>query len=518
MAVVLTLFMALPSCKPKETEVEAAFLKLSQKQLELKASADEVSVTVTTNQSTWVATSPDNGKWIELSTSNDKITIKTKANEMAEPRKSYVLVNAGSATEAIEITQAAATLTLDVLPKSITVPQAGGTYSIDIYTNHHWDLDIQPKVDWIEVRSNTKGNIVTLKVSPNNDERDREAQLIVYSQDKKKGIEVPIIQESFPKYTLPLWGQTVESVMTLIEYEHKMGNHFNRHLPADPSDPYHLYYFFPRKGFAERIYRVDEVTNLIEEVIDSTPKTDIIESDFIPYLLETGFTEIDRSEKKWTGENKALEMAITIEKRSRSTVIYYRKVMTQKSQHPTFESLPEDVLFAFIDDKTADIEKIKQAEIAAGSTNFETFTNPEGSYAGQVYLMLCNVAASKKPHVKNGYSFRWDKESQGSLSEKLTVYEKLELAFWTDPTTKKKYPTKEILELMKKEGWKQVITDEEEAIYFTKNDKILSFRTYEFADINNGQTVLLVNGGIQQPSAASIARVAKTPHSLTILR
>lgn len=115
------LFLGMISCNSKN-EVEEPSLTLDKKVLEFTKAAGELSVNITTNQSSWVATSPADGEWLELQKTGDRLIVKATANDLAKVRKSYVLINAGGASEVISIIQVPADINLELMPEIVEIP------------------------------------------------------------------------------------------------------------------------------------------------------------------------------------------------------------------------------------------------------------------------------------------------------------------------------------------------------------------------------------------------------------
>ena len=126
--------LCLFSCA-KEDEFELPTLVLSENSVTFDKGASERNISVTTNQSNWVASSPQEGDWLSLVQDGNLLKVKVGENKMGTERTSYVLVNANGATGKVEIKQSAADVTLDVMPTNIYLPQAGGEKTVDITTN-----------------------------------------------------------------------------------------------------------------------------------------------------------------------------------------------------------------------------------------------------------------------------------------------------------------------------------------------------------------------------------------------
>ena len=75
----LTLLFLLPACKTTE-EVEEATLALSSETLTFAKESSEQTVTISTNKESWLAFSPQEGSWINLSQEGNTLHIQAEKN------------------------------------------------------------------------------------------------------------------------------------------------------------------------------------------------------------------------------------------------------------------------------------------------------------------------------------------------------------------------------------------------------------------------------------------------------
>ena len=83
-AFVLCLF----SCA-KEDEFELPTLVLSENSVNFERGVGERNISVTTNQSNWVASSPQEGEWLSLVQDGNVLKVKVAENKMGERQWSY---------------------------------------------------------------------------------------------------------------------------------------------------------------------------------------------------------------------------------------------------------------------------------------------------------------------------------------------------------------------------------------------------------------------------------------------
>lgn len=503
LGMIVALFWGLVSCTKTE-EVEAPSLSLDKKELQFAKEAGEMAVTVTTNQETWVATTP--AQWLTVEMAANKLTVKAKANTLAEARTSYVMVNAGGATpQVVKVTQVAADINLKLLPEVVEIPQQGGAFTVDVQSNDpEWKVELEEEMDWIEIRPNLVANFISLVVKANETAGPREAKLLARSSNLKKTVEVVVKQAGrkvFGEYTLPLLQKTVPTTVELIEYEEMQGNRFNRLYPKGPfSGPEDVYTFFPRKHFAERAYSVGN-KNILSKVEDVSLDDQIIKSPYIDFLIEKGFEKVTSSATVWQGLNKEIEFTVTVTAYPKSgTAVTFERVVKQTESFPTWDKLPEETFFKYLETGEK-LEKIKADEEAAGSTNFQFNGVNSGKHVGQVRFMMCTLAEALRPHLNNAYFFDWADSTPdaklGTLEEKVLIYDKVDLAFWTDKETEKRYLTNEIKALLAKEGWRFQKTTGRGDFFYEKGKRVILFRALSFSDVNDGKLSLVINAYIQ---------------------
>ncbi|MEZ7705392.1 BACON domain-containing carbohydrate-binding protein, partial [Prevotella melaninogenica] len=145
------ILLCLFSCA-KEDEFEMPTLVLSENSIAFDKGVSERNISVTTNQNSWIASSPQEGDWLSLVQDGNVLKVKVTENKIGTERTSYVLVNANGASGKIAVTQSAADVTLDVVPNAIYLPQTGGEKTIDITTNSSvYDVTTSEEVSWLKI-------------------------------------------------------------------------------------------------------------------------------------------------------------------------------------------------------------------------------------------------------------------------------------------------------------------------------------------------------------------------------
>lgn len=501
-ALMMGLFWGLTSCNPNKDDVEdAPSLSMDKTSLDFEASGGEMTVAITATQSTWKASSLDAGKWLDLQVAGNNLTVKVKPNTKSEARKSYVVVTAGNIDRMLLVSQLGADTSLDLKQNTVYTSRDGGTYTVDVTTNDpHWSVQLQTESDWIKVRTDHYTNTVQITIEPSKEDKTREAILMVTSSDLRKAQEIRVVQAGLEAYTLPYLEAKIKSSGHLIAYERGLGNSLRRFLENGPQiGPDDIYNFFHFSVFAERVYYVNPKTGGIKQVIDMSMDTKLIESDYLQFLMDNGFAEEGRTSVSWIGQNDDRGFRVFVNAMTKGTMVYFNRVPKQEGTYTTWASIPEDLLFSYVGDATADLDRVTREETAAGCTNFRNYeiTDDKHPHKGKVNLMLCDVPASKKPHIVNGYIFGYNENTPphliGAVEEKITMYSDLSLFYWQDSATSEYHLTSEFKAKMKQGGW-AVRSIEESRVTYVKGNKVLLFSVRTFKSINNGKPVVMIYG------------------------
>ena len=146
-----SIILCMFSCA-KEDEFESPTLVLSENSIAFDKGVNERTISVTTNQGNWIASSPQEGDWLSLVQDANVLKVKVTENTMGTERTGYVIVNANGATAKIEVRQSAADVTLDVVPTAIYLPQTGGEKTVDVTTNAAvYDVTPSEEVSWLKI-------------------------------------------------------------------------------------------------------------------------------------------------------------------------------------------------------------------------------------------------------------------------------------------------------------------------------------------------------------------------------
>lgn len=494
LGLILALFWGLASCTPTKDEVEDASISVNPAEINFSAQGGEQTVTITTNQSTWIATSPAEESWISLEKAGNTLTVKAVVNTRPTQRKSYILINSGGTAQRISLSQAAAESILSTDNPVISVPNTGGVYNLNVNSNDpSWTAEVIPAVDWIEMTYNSAAKTITFIVKPNEAHTPRETNILGASHDKKKTMEIRIEQAAAPKYTLPLLLTEYTGAVQVIDYENSIGNRFNIQLPADRANPNNRYLFFNRlSGYGSREYHIAPRKHYGIKVVDVSYDDNLMETDYMQFLKENGFEEQVRQPRLWIGLNEEKEFAVELKSvKNEGTIITFHRVYVQDQDHPTFDKVYDEEWTRFLRDSTANFEKVKAYAAEKGWREANLGKVPKtGKHKFQVENVSYHVDKSLAPWIASGYLFAWEDntptEMLGRVDTRWTLYSNVNLGFWRYKDSDQYYPTRELITLLRQNGWEYIgyVTPRAK---FTKDDIGLTIRTVTWSNYNQGQ-------------------------------
>lgn len=103
------------SCREDKVEKELAFLRADKLALSISEAGGNETIKIESNVKSWVATSPQEGQWLELKANANELSIAVKQNTDAKERTGYILIQAAETTPVkIKLTQSAGSSTSEM--------------------------------------------------------------------------------------------------------------------------------------------------------------------------------------------------------------------------------------------------------------------------------------------------------------------------------------------------------------------------------------------------------------------
>ena len=225
------MLLCLLSCA-KEDEFELPTLVLSENTVTFDRGVGERNISITTNQSNWVASSPQEGEWLSLVQDGNVLKVKVAENKMGAERTSYVLVNANGATAKVEVRQSAADVTLEVVPTAIYLPQMGGEKIVDVTTNSSvYEVTPSEEVSWLKIFKHDEE--IKLVAERNDTYLNREVKL--YAKSGAETREITVTQSGIQRFILPINPGMPQDAHKIMEYEVGRGSYLREYQTAMPS-------------------------------------------------------------------------------------------------------------------------------------------------------------------------------------------------------------------------------------------------------------------------------------------
>lgn len=391
--------LCLCSCA-KEDEFEMPTLVLSESSVSFDKGVGERTISVTTNQNSWIASSPQEGDWLSLVQDGNVLKVKVAENKMGTERISHVIVNANGATGKIEVRQSAADVTLDVVPTAIYLPQSGGEKVVDVTTNTSaYDVVLSEDVTWLKI---IKGDEEIKLVAERNDSYlNREVKL--YAKSGNQTREIVVSQSGIQRFVLPINPGLPQDVHKIMEYELERGSYLREYQSAMPAYSLEEMYTFitPSPIFTLMQYSsADGITpSQIITVGDGATAVEAVKDKaFAKFLADNGYVRSNSSsDREYVNDKELLALKVYISEKvgNQGVNLTFTPVMKQVGDYKTFDRLPYYPLELLQDDnvKLAQVEKYEQD---AGSKEEErSFNENKNTEVSQLqYTLKANSDAS----------------------------------------------------------------------------------------------------------------------------
>ena len=464
----------------KEDIFEEPTLVLSENNLTFAKGLDEKTVSITTNQSNWVASSPQEGKWLSIVQDGNDLKLKVTENKLGEDRQTYVLVNANGASGKINLKQSAADVVLDVMPDTVYFPREGGSKVVDVTTNTTaYDLVAEDEADWLEI---TKGEEeVKLKAQPNDTNEPRTLKLFAKSGNQAK--EIVIKQAGKLTYVLAINPGNPVDVHKIMSFELGRGSYLRDYQNAYPQYGMEEMYTFVTASpiFTLIQYSTPDgiVPSSIVTVGDGKKAVKACKSsEFEKFLFANGYRRVDPNSKKdYISDKEMLKLNVTISEKSGNEGVNmtFRPFIKQDAPHPTFASLPYCPLELLQKEnkKVADVEAYERSAGSQETSRVMNENNPS-----EVEILQYKMAANTQPFYSRGYIF-YDTNPKGSVDAKMLgsvetgilLFEDMSLGLWKNG--KDWLVTEELTALLGKEGFIYISSSGTNHFYGRESDRLV---------------------------------------------
>lgn len=431
--------LCLCSCA-KEDEFEMPTLVLSESSVSFDKGVGERTISVTTNQNSWIASSPQEGDWLSLVQDGNVLKVKVAENKMGTERTGHVIVNANGATGKIEVRQSAADVTLDVVPTAIYLPQSGGEKVVDVTTNTSaYDVVLSEDVTWLKI---IKGDEEIKLVAERNDSYlNREIKL--YAKSGNQTREIVVSQSGIQRFVLPINPGLPQDVHKIMEYELGRGSYLREYQSAMPAYGLEEMYTFitPSPIFTLMQYSsADGITpSQIITVGDGATAVEAVKDKaFAKFLADNGYVRSNSaSDREYVNDKELLALKVYISEKvgNQGVNLTFTPVMKQVGDYKTFDRLPYYPLELLQDDnvKLAQVEKYEQD---AGSKEEErSFNENKNTEVSQLQYTLKANSDASAPYGRIHIFYTTDKDGKspaklGSVQIGALLFKDTSLGLW----------------------------------------------------------------------------------------
>ena len=474
------ILLCLFSCA-KEDEFEMPTLVLSENSITFDKGVSERNISVTTNQASWIASSPQEGDWLSLVQDGNVLKVKATENKMGSERTSYVLVNANGASGKIAVTQSAADVTLDVAPDAIYLPQTGGEKTVDITTNSSvYDVTTSEEVSWLKI---VKGEEEIKLIAERNDTyQKREVKL--YAKSGSVIREIVVSQSGIQRYILPIYPGVPQDEHKIMDFELGRGSFLREYQTAMPAYGLEETYTFitPSPIFTLIQYcSSDGVTpSQIISIGDGRKAADAVKDKaFDKFLTDNGYVRSNsQSDREYTNDKELLSLKVYIsEKENNEGVnLTFTPIMKQIGEYKTFSKLPYYPLTLLQKDNVK-LAQVEDYEQKAGSTEEERSTNEYKT--SEISQIQYKLKASTDPTAAYGrihIFYTTDKngdapDNLGSVQIGALLFKETSLGVWKYGN--KWVATKEIKKLLGEEGFSFLRTSGNNHFFVRESDHLV---------------------------------------------
>lgn len=431
--------LCLCSCA-KEDEFEMPTLVLSESSVSFDKGVGERTISVTTNQNSWIASSPQEGDWLSLVQDGNVLKVKVAENKMGTERISHVIVNANGATGKIEVRQSAADVTLDVVPTAIYLPQSGGEKVVDVTTNTSaYDVVLSEDVTWLKI---IKGDEEIKLVAERNDSYlNREVKL--YAKSGNQTREIVVSQSGIQRFVLPINPGLPQDVHKIMEYELGRGSYLREYQSAMPAYGLEEMYTFITPSPILTLMQYSSADGITPSQIitvgdGATAVEAVKDKAFAKFLADNGYVRSNSaSDREYVNDKELLALKVYISEKvgNQGVNLTFTPVMKQVGDYKTFDRLPYYPLELLQDDnvKLAQVEKYEQD---AGSKEEErSFNENKNTEVSQLQYTLKANSDASAPYGRIHIFYTTDKDGKspaklGSVQIGVLLFKDTSLGLW----------------------------------------------------------------------------------------
>ena len=473
---VFLLSLLCPSCRP-QSDVEEATLELSATALTLPREGTAQTLTITTNQSSWSAFSPQEATWITLRQEGNTLYVGAQANASGQERTGAVLVQAGGLQRRVTVHQTAADVLLEA-PESVVLQAEGGSSEVSFECNSDaLTIELAEGAGWLRVDKRT-AKTFTLVAEANADKHNRTAKITLTAGTAVRELEVTqlgLTPYIFPMLTFP------SRLYDIVRYEHERGNTL-LYSREETKEQYPSFRFLTKSKVVPLIEYQFSATNSPGFSIATLIYTDkdLVKGskDFDEAVAAYGFVKQSSSPDLvytlYENTKLPLQLLVTIFTGGAKVQFVYNP--TQTKPFPTFSEMPLKRQIEFLGSRELDIKGKKQEDVRA----FEQTEGSERIENTPDFYDLFKPKHSFQDEVIRGYFYiitptQMDDPYLGVVNSVLGYFPQLERALWYDEIDGHYHLTDEVMKLFTSAGYEYMGQTQNASYAFANRAKNLAY-------------------------------------------
>lgn len=446
----------------KEDEFELPTLVLSENQVTFDKGVGERNISITTNQSSWVASSPQEGEWLSLVQDGNVLKLKVGENKAGADRTSYVVVNANGAAGKIEVKQRAADVTLDVLQAAVELPQIGGEKIVDVATNSaNYTITPSEEASWLKVIPSEEE--MKLVAERNDTYQKREVKLYVKSGTVTR--EIVVAQAGIQRYILPINPGAPQDVHKMMAFESARGSYLREYQSATPSFGLEETYTFITASpiFTLMQYCSSDGITPSQIICIGDGKQAVAavkDKAFDKFLADNGYVRTGSAAvREYKNEKELLALKVYVSEKTNNVGVNltFTPIVQQVGSFKTFDKIPYYPLELLQADNVK-VAQVEAYEKAAGSQEEErTMSEHKKTEVSQIQYILAKNADPQAPYGRIHIFYTTEKDGTapaklGSVENGALLFRNTSLGVWK--YGRKWLYTNEIAEKLSREGFR----------------------------------------------------------------
>lgn len=345
----LSVLVALSSCRKDRLDPPTLSVSLEQELL-LSGAGEEVTLPITTNQSSWKALT--SASWLKLREAGNMLIVEAEANPQVQERMTSILVVAGAREIQVPVKQMIDKANaISLTPSVIQAPRGSQEYRIQVKTSSdRWTVRYETvETDWVTLLPRPRYGELMVALEENKSKATRTCRLII--EDGAASTMLTIEQAGIPHFFLPymVWESNLEDAEAFEEQRHSRIT--MRPREADPIQGVRAVPYFQFSTVSSAFQQVRyEYINLgtrflYKATLVAQDLSAIDSSELAKYLASEQYTkrtDITSSESNqfFVNEQRRIHLQYSIDEASKEAYLIFTPMVEQSGRYVVPEILP----------------------------------------------------------------------------------------------------------------------------------------------------------------------------------